>query len=403
MRSRGVTADRRSKRLQASLVVAQVALAFVLVAGAALLGRSLARLQAVPLGYDLEQVLTFQVRLPDAGYADRAARRAYLRDLRAALAASAGVREVGATTYLPQQTALPSGARVGAPGMDEVDMPFAAWVRVDRGYFRAIGIPVLQGQPFAEPGENSDGLDRLVINAALAQRLFPDGGPVVGRTVTLQGGGSLEARIEAVVGDVHMDGHRRGARPIIYTDMDIAPSAILGLAVRAEGDAARLSEQVRAVAAAVDPKVAPFNLQTTASAAARQIAVESAVARLSSIFGISALILAALGLYGLVSQGIEQRRRELGIRLALGAHPARLLRRAMAPPLLLTTMGLGVGLAVTFAVAERLAPLLFEVSARDPLVLGGVVVAVIGVATLASLISGRSALGVDPVESLRSE
>lgn len=397
------TEDRRSKRLQAGLVVVQVALAFVLVAGATLLGRSLRNLEAVPLGYDLDRVLTFQVRLPEGAYPDDEAVRGYLRDVKQGIGGIAGVVDVGTTTFLPQQQAMSMGLRMRPSGAGEEEGRLVTWVQVDRDYFRAVGIPVLEGRPFAAPGESAAGFDRLVINRTLAERMFPGGGAAAGRNVTLQSRSTIEARVEAVVGDVHLFDQRSAADDIIYTDIGLSPSRFLGFAVRSQGDPASLAERVRAVAAAVDPKIAPFNLATTAQSAARQIAVESAVARLSMIFSVSALGLAALGLYGLVSQGIVRRRRELGIRLALGARPAGLVRNAMAGPLLLTVLGLIGGLVAALAAAGPVAPLLFEVAPRDPMLLAGVVAAVVGVAALSSFVSGRAALAVDPVESLRAE
>jgi predicted permease len=399
----GATDDRRSKRLQAGLVVAQVALAFVLVAGASLLGRSLRNLQAVPLGYDLERVLSFQVRLPDGAYDDIDARSAYLRDMQRGLAAVAGVEEVGATTYLPQQGAMGIGLRARRPDAPEGDDTFVTWVQVDRDYFRAMGIPVLQGAPFADPGDHATGFDRVVINRTLAERLFPGAGEVAGRTLRLQSRNSIEARIEAVVGDVHLRDQRSSPTSVVYTDIELAPSQFLGFSVRAQGNPGGLADAVRSVGAAVDPGVAPFNIMTTAQSAARQIAVDSAVARLSLVFSISALVLAALGLYGLVSQGIVRRRRELGIRLALGARPAELLRQAMSRPLLLTVAGLLGGLGIALATVPWVEPLLFRVAPRDPQLLGAVVGAVIGVAALASFVSGRAVLRVQPAESLRAE
>lgn len=397
------TQDRRSKMLQGVLVVGQVALAFALVAGAGLLGRSLSNLNAVPLGYDLEHVLTFQVRLPQAAYPDSDSRRAYLDDLQDALRGVAGVSAVGSTSFLPQQVAMGMGLRASVPGVGEGEELVVIWVQVDRDYFRAMGVPVLQGEPFGEPGSHATGMDRLVINESLARRLFPGGGQVAGRTITLRSRTALEARVEAVVGDVRLRSQRSAPTAIVYTEMDLAPSPFVGLAVRASGDPAALADAVRGVAAAIDRRVAPFAFATTGQSAARQIAVEAAVARLAGIFSASALLLAALGLFGLVSQSIARRRRELGIRLAIGARPASLMRRAMAAPLVLTAVGLLLGAAAAAGATGRLAPLLFEVSPHDPLLFAGVALAVVSVAALASFLSARAVLDVDAVESLRSD
>ncbi|MGD8330231.1 MAG: ABC transporter permease [Acidobacteriota bacterium] len=397
------TGDRRNRRAQGVLVVGQVALAFGLVVGATLLSRSLRNLEAVPLGYDLERVLTFQVRLPEAAYPDDLSRAAYLRDMKAGLRGQGEIVAVGATSYLPQEEAMFAGLFLGRPDADDAEGELGWLVKADRDYFRAIGIPVLQGRLFDEPGADAIGRDRLVITRRLADSLFPEGGVVAGRTVTLRSRVRIDARIEAVVGDVRLGDQRSRPDPVVYTDLERAPSAFLGFAVRASADPAALADSVRSVAAEIDPEIAPFNLATTAQAAARQIAVESALARLSLIFSASALLLTALGLYGLVSQGIVQRRRELGIRLALGARRTRLLRGVIALPLRLTLAGLLAGLSIALVGADQLTPLLFEVAPRDPWLLAGVGAVVTGVAILAALLSGRAALALDPAEALRAE
>lgn len=400
---RSSTDDRRSRRAQAAMVVGQVALAFILVVGAAWLGRTLRNLQSVPVGYDLERVVTFRVQL-GSRYSDEAI-SAFIRDVDAALEADASVSTVGVTTYLPQQPAMASLLRIRPPDAQE-DM-YAVWVQADDDYFQALGIAVHQGTPFAEAGIDPNGFDRLVVSESMADALFP-GSDAAGRAVAMRLSSEwIDARIDAVVADIYLRdlrGDPRGPRRnIVFTRMEANPSSALGFAVRVSGDPIAVAGRVREVVAGVDPRVAVFDVETTGEAVAQRIAVESAVARLALAFSISALVLAALGLYGLVSQGLVRRRRELGIRLALGAHPQGLVREAMAGPLRLTIVGLIGGAAGAAAVSRWISSLLFGVSPSDPLVAAAATSVVLAVASAAAWLSARGAMRVDPVESLRSE
>jgi putative ABC transport system permease protein len=369
--------------------------------GAALLGHSLARLEAVPMGYDLDHVLTFQVRLPEAAYPDSASQTAYLQNVEKSLAGIPGVRAAGATTLIPQQKVVFIGLRVAPQGAPEGDAAVVGWVRVSAGYFAAMGIPVAEGTPFSQGSAGR--WDWVVVNESLARRLFPDG-PLTDRGVTLDvGERSVPSRIEAVVGDVQIGSQRTGPSNILYTSIVRSPSPYIAFAVRATGSPTLLTDRVRQVAASVDPSVPPFNVTTTGEAAANRISTERAVAVLSRMFSLAALVLAALGLYGLVSQELERRRRELGIRLVLGARPAGLVRQAMLGALTLASVGLVLGLVAAAATVGYLSTLLFEVPAEDPVAFTAVVVAVLIVTAVASWLPARRVTAVDPIDALRAE
>lgn len=306
----------------------------------------------------------------------------------------------GATTFMPQQDAMGIGLRVVPGGAPKEDAISVSWVRATVGFFAAMGIPTREGRPFSEPGT---GWDHIVMNESLARRPYPEGA-LVDRPITLRTfGGWTESRIEAVVGDVHLRNQRSSASNVVYTDLAASPSAHLSFAVRAAGDVAVLTKRVGDVAASIDRSVPPYNVVTTRDAAAGRIAGERAIALLARLFSAAAVLLSALGLYGLVAQALEGRRRELGIRLALGARPRRLVRRSLVGALRLVGVGLGIGLVASAVAAEPLSALLFEVPARDPAAFACVAVVVLAVAAVASWLPARRVARIDPIESLRAE
>ncbi len=400
--SRTSTDDRRRLRAHDVLVVGQVAVAAILVAGASLLGSSLRNLEAVPLGYDVEHVVTFQVRLPEVSYPDDAARAGYLGNLQEGLRGLAGVRAVGATTFLPHQDVMSIGLRLSSVGGGRNGATVATWIQVTSGYFDAIGTRAVGGTPFDEP--TSGRWDRVVISESLAQAVFGDAAPDGAAAEVWRGGeSSTPTVIDAVVSDVRLWGRDGQPSRMIYTNLEVSPPAYLSFAVRTEGEPTLLMEGVRQVTRAVDPSVPPYDVSTTGLAAAGEIVTERAVALLSRLFSASALILAALGQYGLVAQGLARRRRELGIRLVMGAHPGQLVRSALVRPVRLAVLGLAVGVGAALWAARFLAPLLFDVEPYDPAALFIVVVLVLAVATAAAYLPARRIARIDPTESLRAE
>lgn len=400
--TRSSTDGRSQRRIQAALVAGQVAVAAALVMGASLLGRSLRNLEAVPLGYDLESVLTFRVQLPTGAYPDQAARGAYLANLEDAILGVPGVVAAGATTLLPQQEAMAIGLRLVPDGVEATDVPFAIWVRATSGYFAAIGMEPLRGVPFDRPG--SGRWDRVAISEALADAIFPDR-EAVGARADIDWGRDdpIPTSIAAVMRNVRLRSRHGEPSRVVFSSMEAAPPAALAFAVRAETSPALLAERIRKVVLSVDPSVPPFDLTTTGQAAAREIATERAIAILSGLFGVSALVLAGLGLYGLVAQGLVRRRREFGIRLVLGAPPNRLVRSALIRPLALAALGLLLGVGLALWATSLLASLLFGVSPRDPVTLSVVVAGVLVVTALAAWLPARRIVRIDPAESLQAE
>lgn len=399
---RTTTESRGEIRTQAVLVVGQVAVAAVLVLGASLLGRSLRNLETVPLGYDLVHVLTFRIQLPSEAYPDDETRRAYLANLEERVREIPGVSAVGATSFLPLQDALTIGLRVIPDGMSRDDAPVATWVQATTGYFEAMGIAIARGVPFPDPGE--DRWEQVVITESLAERIFPDNPAVGAQAEVLVGRDDLRSTtVAAVLRDVRIRGRQGDPSRMLFTPMEPSPPAAMGFAVRADGSPSVLVDRIQEVVLSVDPSVPPYDITTTGQAAAREIATERAVALLSRLFSASALVLAALGLYGLVAQGLTRRRRELGIRLVMGAEPVKLVRTALRRPLGLALAGLAVGIVIAWWTSTFLTPLLFGVEPRDPSTLVAVTLVVLAVTSVAAYLPARRIVGIDPTESLRTE
>jgi predicted permease len=401
---RGASDDRRAVRLQSALVAGQVALACVLVAGASLLGRSLSALAAIPVGYDVERVLTFKVRLPAGAYPDEGAQGAYLASVIEELQRMPGVRAAGATSRLPLSEGFGVGLRVWLPGTSEEDATNVSWVNASEGYFDAMGLAVLGPGIASAPGQ--DVFAEIALSRAVVQELFGDG-DAVGQRVNVRVFGREEpvlATLVAVVGDFRL-GSPEAAEPsrVMFTSLEPKPVPFLGFAVAATGEPAELAGRVREVLAGLDPSVPAFELRTTREAVRREVASRRALALLSGAYGVAALLLAALGLYGLVAQGVARRRRELGIRIALGARVGRLVGRAVGRALALAILGLALGIPVSIFLGGLARSLLFRVDPGDPVALAAVAVLMAGVAALAAYLPARGVGRLDPVETLRSD
>jgi len=395
------TLDPSRARLRTALVVAQIAVALVPAVGAGLLARSLGRLHDVPLGFDTDSVLTFTVALPTATYPDAGARTAYIDGVLDGLEGLPGVVAVGAANHLPLGEGLGAGFGVRAAEDVEGDGVSSQYVQITPGFFAALGTPVLRGSPdrMAEGGEES-----VVVGAALARELFGTT-DVLGRRVRIRVREWSEPRaVSAVVADVRLDGTGGDTREILYDRLSgDGWSTTLGFVVRTSRAPADLAAGVRTVLGEVDPSVPPYNVRTTRQAVSRQLASRRAVAWAGGLLATLALVLAAMGVYGVVAQGVARRRRELGIRIALGAAPRALLRSVLARALLLVTGGLAVGIPLALFVVRGLEGMLYEVDTGDPSTL----LAAAGVFALAALgatwIPARRVTRIDPRESLAAE
>jgi predicted permease len=398
--SRGASAGRRQLRFRNVLVIAQVALALVLVIGAALLFRSFQRLSSVSLGIQPENVLTFQVHLPAGRYAEAQRRADFHLELQRRIAALPDVKAVGAVSRLPVTGLYHVW---GTQRLDRgPDAPFVpANQRVIEGdYFQALGIPLLRGRTFA-PEDRGRNPRQVVVSQELAHQLFPSEDPIGHR---VRAGGSA-AEIIGVVGDSSL-GARTPARPMIYhSHNQYAANRLWALTqvVAARRLTPALLDAIRRELAAIDPALVLHQPTPLSDVIAGGLALDRFATLGVGVYALLAVSLAAVGIYGVLSYAVSRRRRELGIRLALGA-PANSIRSLVVRDGgRLAAIGVVLGLAAAALTTRVLGSMLFEVSVMDPWVFGLAAAALAAVALAASWIPARTAAKVDPLHSLRAD
>jgi predicted permease len=391
--------DRRGQRFQGALTTVQVALAVMLVAGAALLGRSLVALQAVPLGYDTEGVLSFSVRLPQASYGRWDDVRRYADEVRTRLAALPGVEAVGVADRLPLIEGMGVGGRVRRAGSPPDHVVTARHVAADSGFFRALGIDVLTGRTFTA----DDADQAVVLSRSLAAALFGDD-PAQGARVTVRRPGTeLDATVVGVVADVRDKGAESEVHPTVYLPLVTTFVSSPSFVIRTSGSPAAFTAGVRRVLAEVDATVAPHALRTTAAAVAETLAARRATAIVALLFAAASLTLCVLAVYSLLAQGVARRRRELGIRLALGATRRQLEVMVVGRSVAWTVPGLLAGVLLSIGAARLLEGLLFGVAPRDPRMFALTSAIVLLAALVAAWIPARRAGRMDALVSLRGD
>ena len=382
-------------RVLKALVVAEVALSVVLLLGAGLLIRSLLNLLRVDPGFQAQQVLTVDVPLPPQKY-PLAAQQAFLRQLEPALLALPGVVAVGVNDTLPFVKATNGGGvspEPRAPGGREV---YVRWHVVSPGYFRAMGIPLLAGAEFdpAHPGA-------CMVSRRLAASLWPGQDPL-GRTV--YSGFPATFTVAGVVGDTAENSLTRVEAPQFYVPAEAFE--LFGgpvVAVRVQGDPASYAPQVKAVLRSLDLGLALPEPRPLAAVLREAMTLPAVAGILFFAFGALALGLSAVGLYGVLAQITLQRRREIGIRLCLGATRSRVVAGILAGAGTLVALGLLVGALLAWALSQALAPLLFGIATPGPQLYLAVLTLLLPAALLASLLPALRAAQVNPAEALRSE
>lgn len=402
---RGRDQGSSGRSLRSALVVVQVALALVLLIGAGLLVRTFDRLNSVDLGFEPEGVLTVNLNLPGARYPDGPARIEFYAELERRLAALPGVQQVGLNSSMPlsggygDATFFVEAAPIPEPGR----VP-AAWIqRVTPGYFDTMGVEIVAGRGFT----TSDGPDDervIVINETMA-REWLDGDPV-GRRVTFGNPTDPDTvwrRIVGVAQDSKHFGVGQGPRYVTYFPYDQVPSGFMSAALRSQGDPESLVPSVRDVVADLDPELATAGFATLTDVVDDSLGPERFVTLLMSAFAGVALVLAVVGLYGVVSYGVGLRMHEMGVRVALGAGGREIGRLVVGGSALLIGLGLVAGLGGALAVTRLMGDLLYGISPTDPATYAGVVAVLAAVGLVASVLPARRAARVDPVSVLNRE
>jgi putative ABC transport system permease protein len=405
-RSGGGTAAGR--RLRGLLVVVEVALSLVLLIGAGLMMKSFLRLLQVEPGFNPQNVLTMQVSLLQSRYSADAQVNNFYKQAIEKLRALPGVQSVGATSHLPlggsnrSRTFEVEGRPPVAAGQDNIGAGFRV---TTPDFFPALGIPVSKGRFYSEgDDENAPGV--ALINESMARRYFPDEDPVGKRLRRTVGQGQKPLpwlEIVGVVGDIRHSSVDSGPNPEVYVPLLQNPSRDMSVVMRTASDPRNLIESARGQILSVDKDQPVFNIKAMEQVVDESVFISRFSMYLIGLFAALALILAAVGIYSVMSYTITQRTHEIGIRMALGAQPRNILLMVLKQGMLLTLLGVFVGLLVAVAVMRYLSSLLYGVSENDLTTFGLMALLLVLVALFSTYFPARQATKVDPNIALRYE
>ncbi|MDQ6893643.1 MAG: ABC transporter permease [Acidobacteriota bacterium] len=398
---RSGSADAGRRRLLRGIVVGECLLAGVLLAGAGLLAKSFWRLTSVDPGLRPENVLTLSVTIDEQRYTEGEREEAYRSEILRTLRALPGVRAVGASKTMPLQGGgeAYSFSIDGLPEAQARLRPEAGTFIVMPGYFEALGIPIRAGRGFVE-----DDIERrrrvLVVSESIARQAWP-GKDAVGRILRL--GPKARFEVVGVAGDVRQQGLERRPGGAVYVTSTFFPRSTFKAFLRFSGDPRALASAARAGIWSVNREQPVSDIATLPQVFSHSVGRPRFFMLLLAGFGGAALFLAGLGLYGTLSYGIRQRRREIGVRMALGAGTPDVLRLVLGEGARLSILGIALSIPATLAVSHLMASLLFEVGPADPSVLAFVAVFLLAVAALASWLPARRAAGIEPSIALRQD
>ena len=413
LRDRGTdTGGARGNKLRTVLVVSEVTLSLVLLIGAGLMVRSFAAIQKVDPGFEAKNVVTFNAPIPFLKYLTSAARASFFNRLADRVAAIPGVEAVGGVTPLPlaggEQYSVGSYSKVGES--DEVYQANKAdYKSVQPGYFEAMKISLLSGRTFTRSDNEPGALAVAMIDAKMAARLFGRENPLGAQILithfdekTFQMG-KAPVTIVGVVGNVRSASLATEGRETIYVPYVYQAFLPITFTVRTASAPAGLVQAIRDEVKALDPDVPVADLATLESWVTEAMSQTRFLLALSSTFAGLALLLAALGLYGVISYSVRQRTREIGVRAALGANDGDVLRLILGQGMLVAGTGVVLGLGASVALTRVVKSYLVGVSATDPVTFAGVPLVLLAVSALASYLPARRATAIEPVRALHEE
>jgi putative ABC transport system permease protein len=396
---RGASMGLKHGRLRASLVIVEMSLALVLLISAGLLIKASLRLQAVDLGFDPRNALTFAVSLDQKEYPDTTQALALQDELARRLAALPGVTGAAAVTQLPMSGGNGTYYYVeGETIPDESHRPILQYRNATAGYLQVMKIAVVKGRDFAAE-DRLGSAKRVLVNETLAKRHWPNGNPLGHRLVFSSG----TYEVIGVVKDVREFGPDDPPPALAFFSAAQVYSRTLRYVLRTSGDPTGLAPRVREEVAAVARDLPPYAVRTLQSVVDDSTQGDQIMPKLLGVFGAIALLLSLIGVYGVMAYSVSQRTQELGIRRALGAGRTDIVRLVVRQAAMLAGLGAGIGLALSFGATSALSSFLFGVSKFDPIVFGGVTLSLVGVVVLASLVPARRATRVDPLVALRSD
>jgi putative ABC transport system permease protein len=393
----------RGARIRSVFVVVETALALILLVGSGLLLRSFVALMRVDPGFDPAHTMTVKVSIPTAKYRDAAQQQAFFNQLFEKLDALPGVTAAGGTSFLPiAGLGAATGFQiVGQPKPSAGQEPVTDVRVVTHDYFKAMGVPLLRGRTF-DSRDAGTNVRRVIVNQALARKHFPNEDPI-GKSIIVSWNDEGADEIVGVVGDVRQQDLETEARATIYWPPGRFTYPFMSVAIRTAGDPRTVVAGAVAALHELDPNVAAADVKTMDAVIDASVAQRRLTMLLLSIFAVVALVLAAVGIYGVIGYSVSQRTQEIGIRMALGAQRATVLRMVVGQAMLLAALGIAAGAGGAWGLTRLMQKLLFGVEPSDPATFVGVAGILALVAAVAASIPGLRATRVDPVIALRSE
>jgi predicted permease len=402
---RGATGGGRQLRLRNFLVIGETGLACLLLIGAGLMLHSFVNLLQSDAGFRPQRVLTASISLPFESYREGAQIRRFQDQLITGLRSIPGVQFAGLGTDLPWTGYDENigGFTVEGRSAEYNDKTTARYHAASPDYFRAMGIPLLGGR-FVADRDDKDAPNVIVINETMAKRYWP-GESAVGKRITLNDKPAEKdwLRIAGVVGDVKDRPDSKDAHPAFWWPLAQVPFRDTSVAVRSSADAAQLANQVRSVVRQIDPGLAVADVRLMDHVADAAVSSHRFALFLVGLFAALALVLATIGIYGVISYSVNQRMAEFGMRMALGARPWDLMRMILVQGLRLSVVGTAIGLAGAAGLTRLLGSLLYGVGGRDPVTFAGVTLVALGTTAFACYLPARRAAEADPMRSLRAE
>ena len=407
LRSPGIgrsTATRvTTQRGSGSVVIAEIALGVVLTVLAGLMVRSFVKLRAVDLGFEASSVITARISLPSMAYGTAERQRAFFETLGARVRMLPGVHSVSFATSRPfaccaPVTSINNPAEPLPPG---VETPSADVRYADSSFFPALRIPIELGRGFASQ-ERSDGPVRVVINRSLARALWGDANPV-GQHLHVAMYDGLTTEIIGVVGDVHLADPRTPPRATVYLSGERYPSTVRDIIVRTDGAPELMISSLRTALASVDPTLPLYQISTLSDAVDRSLARDRFITAILSVFAAVSLLLAAVGVYGVFSGEVAARRKEIGVRLALGADRIAVVRLVLRRSLMLSVVGAGLGCSIGLLLSRSMKALVYDIGTSDPASFLVVAGTLLSVAMLATIIPAIRAARTSPLEAIRTD